>query len=242
MEMKFEEKNFELFTDRYAWTPTQNKHNGFGVGYFTQIHPDGSTERSLFEQKLEHDMFQPYQDDPMPLGSLVRYTSLYPVLLHDFTKRHTRNTFVNYTDLAEPVDDHGYLVYNGLYNSGKDPRELATNDLTQENLNDLYRGCQTVNATCRELSPNRKGFAHKIVVYVEKINKEGGVLMKDKEHIAELKKMNRRFVWTVRLQTQVNRQRSEDFPYAQPASCVWFREPMGQLHLAARKVCRDMRA
>ena len=54
MEMKFEEKNFELFTDRYAWTPTQNKHNGFGVGYFTQIHPDGSTERSLFEQKLEH--------------------------------------------------------------------------------------------------------------------------------------------------------------------------------------------
>ena len=234
---------FELFSDRYAWTPASHKNNDFGVGYFTEVYPDGSLARTAFEQKMRHDLFEKWdRETDIPLGALVRYSTLYPVVLHDFNKRvqPVTNKFVRYTEMAEPVDELGRLVYNGLHNSGRDPRELVAPDLTQADLNDLYRGCQCKTARCRKLSPSMDTFSHKIVVYVERLNPDGGCMFQNQGDVAMLKKLDKKFKWTIRLQPQVNRDRSEDFPYAQLAPCIWFRPPMGKMHLTARKVCRDL--
>lgn len=231
---------FDLFSDKYAWTKCDHKNNDFTVGYFTEVRPDGRTDRSVFDEKATHDLFTKWTEDRIPIGSMVRYSSLYPVLLHDFSKKKTKNRFVRYVELCEPVEHDGMLVYNGLYNSGRDPRHFASNDINKKDLKDLYRGCQAMMASCKDLAPDKDGFAHKIVVYVERINKEGGILFRDNGSVAQLKKMNRIFYWSLRLEHHVDRARSEDFPYAQPASCVWFRPAMGVFHLNCMKVCRDL--
>ena len=234
---------FDIFSDKYAWTPAGHKNNTFSVGHFTPLDADGIPERNHFDASCKHELFKQWvNDDRMPLGSYVKYSSLCPVLLYDFGRKRNKSTcpFVRYKDLCDPVDEDGYIVYNGMHNSGRDPRHFASPDITQKDLNDLYRGCQAQAASCRHLTPSRDDFAHKVVVYAERINKRGGVLIKDHGPTALVSKINSKFLWNIRLEPQVNRTRSEDFPYAQIASCVWFRESMGNVELNARRVCRDL--
>lgn len=236
---------------------------------------DEEAEHELFNRWDGSDAAQ-----QVPRGSLIRYACLYPVLLCDYSlttptaettarsssKKKNRGevygdknkdenhiavgSFVRYEDLCRPVDDTRLLVYNGCYNSRRDPRSLTTTSSPSSSdntaLTDLFRGCQSKFASCQTLHPRRRDFDFRIVAYVERLNKQGGAMVATypsgaHPEVVKLRKLGRNnFTWYARLCLEVDRKRSVDFPYAQPACVLWYRQPMGRVLLCSRKLCRDM--
>jgi len=242
-----------LWGDEFAWTPRDHPSNDYGVGYLTPLRrSDGAVLRAAFDERQAHNLFEKWDGTQAlpPSGSLVHYGSLYPVLLRDFDESAAPPVggegvggLLRFDELRLPVDETRLLVYNGCHNSQRDPRALVT----ERNLADLFRGCQSLGASCRALKPRKRDFRFRIAVYVERLNYEGGVLLAtypkgatcENVEVAQLRKMGNNFRWYARLRPHVERGRSEDFPYAQPACALWFRRPMGRVELYSRRVCRD---
>lgn len=242
-----------MCSERYAWTPSHHPNNDYGVGYLTPIEPaTGRYEREAFEERAAQHLYVRYgkhPGDPVylpPLGSMVRYGNLYPVVMHDFRyrrrKRFSKGTPLGYEDLMQPFTESRLLVYNGCHNSRRDPRVLAE----EHRWVDLCRGCQTQHVSDPNVvrSVLDEGMSEWcVVVYVERWSKLPGAVIAHRDTATTLRRYDATYgvrIWSVRTVPHVDRTRGHDFPFAQLACDLWYRPPMGRLEFTARQVCRSM--